>query len=96
MRLSFDRLSQGRLAEAPRRRDWQVGDHLGMEYQIKVIRSGGMGLVYIVDSEKGGRLAAKTFKDEFLWDERIIAAFQREAEAAECERRVAALSDGPQ
>jgi tetratricopeptide (TPR) repeat protein len=60
---------------------WTVGQKIEKRYQIKEIKEGGMGIVYIVqdlESLKQNRrvtLALKTFKDEFIWNERVVQRF---------------------
>jgi tetratricopeptide (TPR) repeat protein len=60
---------------------WQVGDRIENRWEILEVRSGGMGVVYIVrDQECGVKLAAKTFKDSvFAADPKLAKRFEHEA-----------------
>jgi len=60
---------------------WAIGQNIEERYQIKEIKEGGMGIVYIIqdlEALKQNRrvtLAVKTFKDEFIWSERVVQRF---------------------
>jgi len=60
---------------------WTVGQTIEERYQIKEIKEGGMGIVYIVQDLEALRqkrrvtLAVKTFKDKFIWSERVVQRF---------------------
>ena len=65
---------------AHRRR--QVGDRIQNRYEIRDIKYGGMGIVYICYDHKSGEpVAIKTFQDKFLQDRATISRFKWEAEA---------------
>ncbi len=55
------------------------GDLLDGRFEVLSVHAGGMGIVYIVrDRETGGRLAAKTIRDELREDARVRQRFERE------------------
>jgi tetratricopeptide (TPR) repeat protein/predicted Ser/Thr protein kinase len=63
------------------KRKWKIGDKMLDRYEIKDIREGGLGVVYIAfDHHWRQWFAIKTFKDEFLWREEVVKKFLREAE----------------
>ncbi len=60
---------------------WNVGDKILRRYEVKDVKEGGFGIVYIAFDHFLRRwFAIKTFKDEFLWSEEVIKKFLREAE----------------
>ncbi|MEM2933453.1 MAG: tetratricopeptide repeat protein [Methanocellales archaeon] len=60
---------------------WKIGDKMLNRYEIKDIKEGGLGVVYIAFDHHWRRwFAIKTFKDEFLWREEVVRKFLREAE----------------
>ncbi|MEM2924936.1 MAG: tetratricopeptide repeat protein [Methanocellales archaeon] len=62
-------------------RKWKIGDKMLNRYEIKDIKEGGLGVVYIAFDHYWRKLfAIKTFKDEFLWREEVVNKFLREAE----------------
>jgi serine/threonine protein kinase len=72
-----------------KRKELQIGDVLMLEtsaffdrYEIRDIKEGGMGSVYIA-YDLGGRhqmIAIKSFQEKFLWDKDIKTGFMKEAE----------------
>ena len=63
---------------------WRVGDRILDRYEIRDIKLGGMGIVYIaLDSIHGWEapVAIKTFQDKFLKDRASVDRFKWEAEA---------------
>lgn len=67
-------------ATAERRTEFKVQGKIDGQYTIDKLRSGGMGVVYIVtDDFSGKRYAVKSLKDEFLTEEDAIRRFEIEA-----------------
>lgn len=63
------------------REEWNTGKVIENRYTVQDILKGGMGTVYIVfDSDNVRFLAMKTFQERYLWDERVIKQFIKEAE----------------
>jgi tetratricopeptide (TPR) repeat protein/tRNA A-37 threonylcarbamoyl transferase component Bud32 len=63
------------------REEWSEGTVLEGRYTVQEVLRGGMGTVYIVfDSENIKFYAMKTFQERYLWDERVIGQFIKEAE----------------
>ncbi|MDQ7825003.1 MAG: tetratricopeptide repeat protein [Candidatus Eremiobacteraeota bacterium] len=64
------------------RQEWNEGDMvLDGRFTVQEVKRGGMGTVYIVfDPENVRFLAIKTFQERYLWDERIVKQFIKEAE----------------
>ncbi|HEX3044145.1 MAG TPA: hypothetical protein VHY08_05270 [Bacillota bacterium] len=61
---------------------WKVGDFIEERYEIKEIKHGGMGIVFLcIDHEDSEPIAIKTFKDEYLQNQDAIDRFKWEAEA---------------
>ena len=60
---------------------YQPGDVIGQKYEVhSVLGKGGFGVVYLVyDSELGGVIALKTFRNEFLDNNQIRDLFRKEA-----------------
>jgi tetratricopeptide (TPR) repeat protein len=68
-------------APSKQRMDWSEGAILEGQYTVQEVLRGGMGTVYIVfDSENVRFYAIKTFQERYLWDEKVIAQFIKEAE----------------
>ena len=60
---------------------WSIGYKIENRYEIRDIKEGGMGIVYIAyDHEWKQYFAIKTFKKEYFWNENAINRFMREAE----------------
>lgn len=61
-----------------------IGDRLGGKYRLKkLLRKGGMGVVFEAEHEDLGKLVAvKILKPELAKDERGVSRFKREARAA--------------
>lgn len=63
------------------REEWSEGTVIEGQYAVQEILRGGMGTVYIAfDSENVKWYAIKTFQERYLWDDRVIKQFIREAE----------------
>jgi serine/threonine protein kinase len=64
-----------------KRKELRVGDLLEGRYEIRDIKKGGMGSVYIAyDNEWHRMFAIKSFQEKFLWDKNITTGFVKEAE----------------
>lgn len=64
-----------------KREELKEGTLLDGRYVIEEVIRGGMGIVYIVfDPETIRFYAVKTFQEKYLWDERAVKQFIREAE----------------
>ncbi len=65
---------------------WTVGDKIEDRYEVKEIKKGGMGIVYVtldleaLKQKQRIMFAVKTFKDEFIWSERVVQRFFLEVE----------------
>lgn len=60
---------------------WKIGDVLIGRYEIDLIFTGGMGVVYRVHDRAWGRYRAlKTFQERFIWNRDVSRRFLREAE----------------
>ena len=70
----------GSVAEA-----WAVGARIENRYTVAEICGGrgvsGMGIVYILDDDRRGRVAAKTFQHRFAGNLSLVERFLREARA---------------
>jgi eukaryotic-like serine/threonine-protein kinase len=63
------------------REEWKAGTILDGRYTVQEVHRGGMGTVYIVfDSEDVRFYAMKTFQERYLWDEKVVKQFIKEAE----------------
>ena len=64
---------------------WSVGARIEKRYTVAEICGGrgvsGMGIVYILDDDKRGRVAAKTFQHQFAGNLSLVERFLREARA---------------
>jgi tetratricopeptide (TPR) repeat protein len=59
---------------------WRVGQIIDGQYEVLDIKGGGMGVVFICfDRTRGSQVALKTFRDRFLFDERVVRRFSDEA-----------------
>ena len=64
-----------------KRKELQIGDMLEGRYEIRDIKKGGMGSVYIAyDNEWHRMFAIKSFQEQFLWNKDITTGFVKEAE----------------
>ena len=60
---------------------WRVGDKILDQYQIKFIKKGGMGIVFLCYNHVSkAPIAIKTFQDKFLKDATSVERFKVEAE----------------
>ena len=61
---------------------YKRGDAIGDSYRVnQVLGEGGFGIVYLVQTRRGGgRVALKTIRDEWLRDDATRAMFRKEAE----------------
>jgi tetratricopeptide (TPR) repeat protein len=69
--------------ETPReeRKEWTPGSVIEDVYTVQEVLRGGMGTVYIVfDSQNVDFYALKTFQEAYLWDEKVVRQFIKEAE----------------
>ncbi|MDQ7824253.1 MAG: tetratricopeptide repeat protein [Candidatus Eremiobacteraeota bacterium] len=63
------------------RKEWHKGDIIEKNYEVLESHKGGMGIVYIVKDLSSGQVyALKSFQEQFLWNERILKMFIKEAE----------------
>lgn len=63
------------------REEWKEGSLIEGRYTVQEMIKGGMGIVYIVfDSEAINFYAVKTFQEKYLWNEKVIKQFVKEAE----------------
>lgn len=63
------------------RKEWKEGMVIEEKYTIQEIKKGGMGIIFIVfDTENAKFYAVKTFQERFIWNDRIIKQFVKEAE----------------
>lgn len=64
---------------------WSVGSRIENRYTVAAICGGrgvsGMGIVYILDDDRRGRIAAKTFQRQFAENLSLVVRFLREARA---------------
>jgi tetratricopeptide (TPR) repeat protein len=59
---------------------WGIGRVVDGRYEVRRIRRGGMGVAFICyDAERDGPVVLKTFKDEYLFNEKIVRRFSDEA-----------------
>jgi tetratricopeptide (TPR) repeat protein len=59
---------------------WRIGQIVDGRYEVLDIKGGGMGIVFICfDRTRGYSVALKTFRDRFLFDERVVRRFSDEA-----------------
>jgi tetratricopeptide (TPR) repeat protein len=64
-----------------KRKELRIGDMLEGRYEIRDIKKGGMGSVYIAyDNEWHRMFAIKSFQEKFLWNKNIMNGFIKEAE----------------
>jgi tetratricopeptide (TPR) repeat protein len=64
---------------APRR--WRIGDRILDRFEIRNVKIGGMGIVYIaLDQDIDQMFAIKTFQNKFLWNKDATERFTTEAE----------------
>lgn len=69
------------ISEPSSKEDWNIGYKIRNRYEIRDIKEGGMGIVYIAyDHLWKQYFAIKTFKKEYLWNENAVNRFMREAE----------------
>ena len=60
--------------------DFRIGDRIGERYEVREIRRGGMGVIYLCyDHLEHESVAIKTFQGRFLDHERATARFIQEA-----------------
>jgi len=63
------------------REEWKEGTVLEGRYTVQQVMKGGMGTVYVIfDSIQVKFLAFKTFQERYLWNDRAIKQFIKEAE----------------
>lgn len=63
------------------REEWKPGMVIDGKYTIQEIIRGGMGIVYIAFEPAGARFfAVKTYQEKYLWNERVVRQFVKEAE----------------
>jgi len=68
-------------APSTERAEWKEGEVIENRYIIEALHRGGMGLVYeAFDPETIRYYALKTFQEQFLWDEKVVQLFIKEAE----------------
>lgn len=68
-------------APSTTREEWEEGMVIEGKYTIQEVFKGGMGIVYIVFDPGNARFyALKTFQEKYLWNERVIKQFVKEAE----------------
>ena len=68
-------------SEPSSKEEWNIGYKIQNRFEIRDIKEGGMGIVYIAyDPLWKQYFAIKTFKKEYLWDENAKNRFMREAE----------------
>lgn len=73
-----DEMPSQRQQDTPKK--WHIGDKIEARYEVRDIKKGGMGIVYIVLDHHWNRMfALKTFQDKFLWEENAIDRFINEA-----------------
>ena len=61
-------------------REWQVGDVIGDRYQVRDVKAGGMGIVFLCfDREARDAIALKTLLPRYLADAGAHDRFLREA-----------------
>ncbi|MDQ7824551.1 MAG: tetratricopeptide repeat protein [Candidatus Eremiobacteraeota bacterium] len=59
---------------------WKEGAIIEGKYTVQQIMKGGMGIVYVVfDPEEVAFFALKTYQQRYLWNERVINQFIKEA-----------------
>ena len=59
--------------------EWKKGDYIEDRFEVLDIRSGGMGIVYIVhDQQVNMPFALKSFQDRFMVDEQVKTRFVQE------------------
>ncbi|MHC4924751.1 MAG: serine/threonine protein kinase, partial [Planctomycetota bacterium] len=58
----------------------RVGDRLDDRWEVLEEHTGGMGIVYVLGEADGGRLAAKTVRDDLLDQTRVLKRFAVELE----------------
>ncbi|MGV8125512.1 MAG: tetratricopeptide repeat protein [Candidatus Xenobiia bacterium LiM19] len=66
---------------ATEREEWKEGTVLEGRYTVQQVLKGGMGTVYVIfDSVQVKFQAFKTFQERYLWNDRAIKQFIKEAE----------------